>query len=75
MVLLKDAISQYGVDAELAHPSRSLKTLKMDDIDFLEALQLIENGLLIRIDKRTLGPSTTIEDVVTLIDDARARAR
>lgn len=72
MELLKDALSQYGVDVGLVHPSMRLKDLKMDDIDFLEALQLVEKALEIRIEKGELGPSTKIEEVVALIDNARA---
>lgn len=71
--LLKDALSQYGVDAASVHPSLDLKGLKMDDMDFLEALQLVEKGLDIRIEKRGLGSSTKIGEVVALIDHARAR--
>jgi len=71
--ILDDALSQYGVDIRAADPSRELKSLRVDDIDFLETLQLIEKFIGSHIDKTRIAPSTTLGDVVSLIDQAKAR--
>lgn len=69
--MLTDALSQYGVEVTTLDQSRQLKSLKMDDIDFLEALQLIEKLISAKVAKEGIGPSTTIADVIALIDRAR----
>lgn len=69
--MLTDALSQYGVEVTSFDQSRQLESLKMDDIDFLEALQLIEKLISAKVSKEGIGPSTTIADVVALIDRAR----
>jgi hypothetical protein len=69
--MLKDAIAQYGIETTSRSQSDQLKSLKMDDVDFLEALQLIEKLISARINKEGIGPSTTLEEVVALIDRAR----
>lgn len=73
--LLQDALLQYSVRIEDGDEGRDLKSLKMDDIDFVEALQLIEGVISAKIKKRSLNASTTIDDVVVLIEQARGNAR
>jgi hypothetical protein len=69
--MLKDAIAQYGIETASLSQSDQLKFLKMDDIDFLESLQLVEKLISARISKDGIGPSTTLAEVVASIDRAR----
>jgi 1,4-dihydroxy-2-naphthoyl-CoA synthase len=43
----------------------------MDDIDFVEAVQLVSKFTGAKIDVRNVGTTTTINEVVALIDTAR----
>lgn len=72
--LLREAFVEYGVTIDELDPARNLKSLEMDDIDFVEAVQLVSKFVDTKIDVKNLGPSTTIEDVVALIDAARLRS-
>lgn len=73
--LFQSALMQYGVRIEDEDGWRDLESLKMDDIDFVEALQLIESSISAKIDKSDINSSTIIDDVVALIDRARGNAR
>jgi acyl carrier protein len=69
--LLQDAFRQYGIDIVQSDFSRELWTLRMDDLDFLEAIQLVEAAISCKIDRRSLHRSTKIEEVVALIENVR----
>jgi hypothetical protein len=73
--LLKEALAQYHVVLGKADEGRQLQTLQMDDIDFLEAVQLVEAAISAKIDTSAVGPTTTVEDVANLLDAARTRPR
>ena len=73
--LLKDALAQYYVVLGKADGGRQLQTLQMDDIDLLEALQLVEAAISAKIDTRAIGPTTTMDEVANLFDAARTRSR
>lgn len=51
---------------------RTLVSLNMDDIDFLESLQLIEEVIGPVIDKKSMQPAMQLDEVVALIDEARS---
>lgn len=71
--LLKEALSQYCLKISQEDNSRELRSLGMDDIDFLEAIQLIEKAIAVKIDKRKFRRTTKLHEVVALIDEARGR--
>lgn len=70
--LLVDALSQYYVHVGRDDLGSPLSKLPMDDLDFLEALQLVEDALNIRIDKARLSPSTSLAELVVVIDECRS---
>ncbi|WP_228244147.1 hypothetical protein [Porphyrobacter sp. GA68] len=69
--LLQDAFMQYHIKLHDGEMSRRLSSLKMDDIDFLESLQMIEKAIGSDIDKAGITPSTTISELIRRIDRAR----
>ena len=73
--LLQDALAQYGVTIDDTDGHRQLRSLDMDDIDFLEAIILVERAVNAKIDRRALGPSTTVNAVVGMFDAARNMGR
>ncbi len=73
--LLQDALDQYGVKISTDEGSRQLQSLGMDDIDFIEALQLIEKFVGAKVDRKTIHPSTTLAQVAQAIDETRRRDR
>lgn len=72
--LLRESFAEYGVSFDDTEGARNLKSLKMDDIDFVEALQLVSKFTGAKFDVRNVGPSTTINEVVALIDAVRGGA-
>jgi acyl carrier protein len=70
--LLQEALAQYHVNLEPNMLGSAVGLIGMDDIDFVEALELVENAVGIKINKRCLGSSTTFGDVVAMIDQARS---
>lgn len=70
--ILKEALLQYGIQLSSLDLSKSLSALRMDDIDFLESLQLIEAAYGWKIDKSKLKSSTSIAQLISMIDVARA---
>lgn len=70
--LLRDALSQYGLTISANDSMRTLVSLNMDDIDFLESLQLIEEVIGPVIDKKSMQPAMQLDEVVALIDEARS---
>lgn len=73
--LLQDALAQYGVAISIDEGSRELQSLRMDDIDLVEAIQLIEVFVDARVDRKMLRPSTTLEQVARAIDETRRQNR
>ena len=71
MELLKDALEQYSVPIALDDGCRQLQELRMDDIDLLEAIQLVEAATGIKIDRAMLRPTTTVGQIAEAIDVAR----
>ncbi len=69
--LLRESFAEYGVSIDEMEGARYLNSLKMDDIDFVEAVQLVSKFTGAKIDVRNVGPTTTINEVVALIDTAR----
>ena len=69
--LLKEALRQYHVVLADADEGRQLQTLQMDDLDFLEVIELVEGAVGAKIDRKALGPSTTVVEVAALFDAAR----
>jgi acyl carrier protein len=69
--LLRESLAEYGVSIDEMEGARNLNSLKMDDIDFVEAVQLVSKFTGAKIDVRNVGPTTTINEVVALIDTAR----
>ena len=69
--LLQDALDQYGVAISTEEGSRELQSLRMDDIDLLEAIQLVENFVGAKVDRKMLRPSTTVAQVAQAIDETR----
>lgn len=69
--LLRESFSEYGVTIAETDMGRNLKSLNMDDIDFIEAVQLVAKFVNAKIDLKGLGPTTTIAKVVAMIDEAR----
>lgn len=70
--IFKEAISEYGIDSDCISEYQLLSLLKIDDIDFVEAMQLVEKVIDSKIDIRSVNRYTTIKDVVDLIDSARS---
>lgn len=73
--LLKDALAQYHVMLGNADGGQQLRALNIDDIDFLEALQLVEAAISAKVDMRAIGPTTTVDEVASLFDAARTRSQ
>jgi hypothetical protein len=71
MELLLDALEQYGVAVSADEGSRELQSLRMDDIDLIEAIQLVEKFVGAKVNRRALCPSTTIAQVAQAIDETR----
>jgi hypothetical protein len=69
--LLQDALAQYDVSLGDDDDQRELQSLNMDDIDFVEAIELVERALHSKIDRTALGPSTTIAEVVAMFNASR----
>lgn len=69
--LLQDALEQYGVEISIDEDARELQSLQMDDIDLIEAIQLVEKFVGAKVDRKTLGPSTTIGKVAQAIEETR----
>lgn len=69
--LLLEALAQYGVSISLQDGPRELRSLKMDDIDFIEALQLVESAVGAKVDQNMLRSFTTINEVVEMINVVR----
>ncbi len=69
--LLRESFAEYGVSIDEMEGARYLNSLKMDDIDFVEAVQLVSKFTGAKIDVRNVGTTTTINEVVALIDTAR----
>lgn len=73
--LVQDALAQYHVIIGDDEGQRRLEALNMDDIDFIEAMELVENALHSKVDRKELGRSVTIADVVAIFDAARNAGR
>jgi len=71
--LLQDALDQYGVAISTDEGSRELRSLRMDDIDLVEAIQLVEKFVGAKVDRKMLSPSTTVAQVSQIIDQTRRR--
>jgi hypothetical protein len=69
--LLRNALAQYNVALGDDNGQRQLQSLIMDDIDFVEAIELVERALKVKLDRRALTASTTITDVIAMFDAAR----
>lgn len=69
--LLRDALAQYGVQISPEESSRELESLNMDDIDFIEAIELIDRAIDSKIDRKVLVPTTTLSQLSDSIDEAR----
>ena len=72
--LIADAFSQYHV-ALGDNPQRQLHSLQMDDIDLVEAIELVEAAIGARISREALRPSATLAELATLFDEARSSQR
>lgn len=72
--LLQDALDQYGVMISTEEGSRELQSLRMDDIDLVEAIQLVESFVGARVDRKMLRPSTTIAQLAQAIDETRRQS-
>ena len=73
MELLQDAFDQYGVAILAEEESRELRSLHMDDIDLIEAIQLVEKFVGAKVNRKALLPSTTIAQIARVIDETRTR--
>lgn len=73
--LLQDVLDQYGVKISTDEGSRELQSLRMDDIDLVEAIQLVEKFVGAKVDRKMLRPSTTVAQVAQVIDETRRRNR
>ena len=71
--LLQDALDQYGVEISTDEGSRELQSLRMDDIDLVEAIQLVEKFVGAKVDRKLLRPSTTVAQVAQVIDETRSQ--
>jgi hypothetical protein len=71
-VLLKEALGQYHVELTQSALEQPIRCVGMDDIDVVEAIELVEEVLGVRIDKESFGRATTFADVVNLLDGARS---
>ena len=71
--LLQDALDQYGVKISTDEGSRELQSLRMDDIDLIEAIQLVERFVGAKVDRKMLCPSTTVAQVAKVIDETRGQ--
>lgn len=70
-VLFQEALKQYDVIISADDVDRNLKSLDMDDIDFLEAIQLVEDFANCQIDRKILQPQTSVGEVVAAFDVSR----
>ena len=71
--LVQDALGQYGVQISSDEGSRELQSLRMDDIDLLEAIQLVERFVGAKVDRKMLRPSTTVAQIAQVIDETRRK--
>ena len=69
--LLQDALGQYGVAISTDEGSRELQSLHMDDIDLVEAIQLVERFVGAKVDRKMLCSSTTVAQVAQVIEETR----
>lgn len=73
MELLQDALAQYSVSIAPDDDLRQLQTLRMDDIDLLEAIQLVEAVTGTKVDRSMLRPTTTVGQLADVIDASRSK--
>lgn len=69
--LLQEALSQYDVHIYPVDSCSSLRELDMDDIDFLEALELVESKMGYKVNRSNINPHTTINEVCIALDSVR----
>lgn len=69
--LLRDSLEQFDISIGPTDGERQLQSLEMDDIELLEAIQLVEAAIGGKISRQALGPSTTIAEVAALFDEVR----
>lgn len=69
--LLKDALAQYHVSISPMELTRELQTLNIDDIDFIEAIELVERAVGARVKRERIRPSTTVGQIAQMIDKSR----
>ena len=69
--LLRHALSQYGVEVLPDGEERELQSLRMDDIDLLEAIQLVDKFVGAKVDRKILLPATKLNQLAEAIDQTR----
>ena len=72
--LLRDALAQYHVTVRSSDTERQLNTLGIDDLDFAEAVELVEAAIGVKIDSKSISPRSTIAEIAALFDAARNSA-
>jgi len=69
--LLREALAEYDVEVGEDECGRQLQDLNMDDIDLVEAIQLVEAFVRGRISKLALKPTTTLGELAAMLDAVR----
>jgi hypothetical protein len=69
--LFQEALILYGKSISTADVDKELQHLEMDDLDLVEAIQLVENVTGAKFDTSIIRPTTKIIQILEQFDKTR----